>query len=236
MPDNAEAWPIGAENRIVEKLPDGSTVVLDTVTKTVHSINQAAAAAFEACRERQTVARLATAMQEILQSPVTEEMALEAVWELQRAGLIACSGSRPPEVAETSRRSVLKTAAAVAAPLVLSLTAAEQRAYALTGGSPPPPSINGDDSNTICSNVSNPQTLSIVGQNTHFKQGTSVVTFSLPWITVTNLTVTDATHLTVTVTTTLQSGSGSGTLNATVVTGSETVQGINVFYYDNICD
>src|SRR5271170_2750367 len=99
--DSLQVWQIGAENRLVEKLPDGSTAVFDTLTKTVHSINKTAAAAFEACRDKVTVPQLAAAMQEILGSPVTQEMALAAIYELERAGLVACS--RP---VSASRRSV----------------------------------------------------------------------------------------------------------------------------------
>jgi len=238
IPRTVEAWQIGSENRIVEKLPDGSTAVFDTLTKTVHSVNKTAAAAFEACREKRTVPQLATAMREILESPVTEEMALAAISELERAGLVACSGSKSPERGKASRRAMLKamgTAAATVAPVVLSLTSAEQRVYAQGAGSGPTPSINGDDSNTVCSNIAFAQTLFIVGQNTHFSQGSSVVTFSLPWITATTVTVVDATHITVAVTATFQPGPGSGTFNATVVTGSETVTGVNIFFYDNTC-
>jgi hypothetical protein len=233
-----EVWQTGSENRVVRTLPDGSTAVFDTLTKTVHSINRTAAAAFEACREKRTVPQLAAAMREILKAPVSEDMALAAISQLERAGLVACSGSRPPEREKASRRSVLKavgSAAAMAAPLVLSLSSAEQRAYAQGATSGPPPSINGDDSNTVCSNVAFPQTIYIVGVNTHFSQGSSIVTFSLPWISVTTVTVTDATHIKVAVTATLQPGSASGTFNATVVTGSETVTGVNIFFFANTC-
>jgi hypothetical protein len=238
IPPLFEVWQIGSENRVVDKLPDGSTAVFDTLTKTVHSINKTAAAAFEACREKRNLPQLATAMREILESPVTEETALAAISQLERAGLVACSGARPPEPGKTSRRSVLKavgSAAAMAAPLVLSLSSAEQRAYAQGSTSGPPPSINGDDSNTVCSNIAFPQTLFIVGVNTHFSQGSSIVTFSLPWIAVTTVTVVSATGIQVAVTATPQGGSASGTFNATVVTGSETVTGVNIFFYDNTC-
>ena len=235
IPDRPEVWQIGSENHVVEKLPDGSTAVLEISTGTVHSINQTAAAAFEACYERRTVPQVAAAMREILQSPVTEEMAIEAIEELERAGLVACSESRSSGDRGASRRSLLKavgTAAATAAPLVLSLSAAEQSAYAATVASGPAPSIDGDDSNTVCTNALFAQTLFIDGQNTHFSQGTSVVTFpGSAWLTVGTVTVTSTTSLSVQVTPGAGAPSGSGQFSAMVVTGAESVTGVNIFYY-----
>src|SRR5580700_990790 len=131
--DYLVVWQAGVENCVIEKLPDGSTAVFDTLTKTVHSINKTAAAAFEACRDKRTVPQVAAAMQETLNSTVTEEMAMAAISELERAGLVACSGPLSTKRGQASRRSVLKavgTVAATAAPLVLSLSSAEQSAYA----------------------------------------------------------------------------------------------------------
>jgi len=239
IPDNLEVWQVGSETRVVEKLPDGSTVVFDTLTKTVHSINQTAAAAFGACGDRQTVAQLATAMQEILELPVTEETALAAVYQLEGAGLVACSGSRPPERREASRRSMLRavgSAAAIAAPLVLSLSAAEQRAYAAIAISGPAPSLNADDSNGVCTDLSS-SGISIAGVNTHFSQGSSVVTFpGSPWLTADpgNVTVHSATYITVFVTVGAGAPSGSGTFSIQVVTGAETVTGVGLWVY-NVC-
>ena len=123
------------ERLIIEALADGSTAVFDTVSQTVHSLNASAAAAFEACREEKTAPQLAHAMEATLGQPVTEDLALAAVSELERAGLVACSGSRRPE--GSSRRSALSfvAAAAAALPVVLSLTVAEQKAYAGGAGS-----------------------------------------------------------------------------------------------------
>src|SRR5450432_433071 len=113
--DSLVVWQTGAANRLVEKLPDGSTAVFDRLTKTVHSVNKTASAALEACREKRTVPQLAMAMQEILGAAVTDEMALAAISELERAGLLACSGSRSTEGGQSSRRSVLKAVGASAA-------------------------------------------------------------------------------------------------------------------------
>ena len=240
IPGHLEVWQIATENHIIEKLPDGSTAVFDTLTKTVHSINKTATAAFEACREKRTVPQLAAAMWETLGSPVTEEMALAAVYELERVGLVACSGSAHEERLQASRRSMLRavgTAAATVAPLVLSLSSAEQSAYAAAAGSGTTAraSIDGDDSNTVCTDDESPQSVDIAGQNTHFSQGSSVVSFSVPWITITNVTVFNATSISVTFVVSGSPPSGSGTFGAGVVTGSESVIGVNIFGFGN-CD
>jgi hypothetical protein len=129
------------------------------------------------------------------------------------------------------------TAAATVAPLVLSLSSAEQSAYAATAGSGTTAraSIDGDDSNTVCTDIATPQSVNIAGQNTHFSQGSSVVSFSVPWLTITNVTVLDATDILVTFVVAASHPSGSGTFGAGVVTGSESVIGVNIFGFQN-CD
>ncbi len=60
--------------------------------------------------------------------------------------------------------------------------------------------------------------VALVGQNTHFVQGTSVANFGA-LITINSLTVTDATHASANIT--IQSGATIGARNVTVTTGSE---------------
>jgi hypothetical protein len=119
---------------VVERLPDGSTAVFDRATKTVHSLNASAAAAFEACREPKTVSELAHEMGQALSAPVTDAVALAAAGELEQAGLVVGTGVPQAEPERASRRAILK-AAGVALPVVLSLTAAEQQAHAATAAS-----------------------------------------------------------------------------------------------------
>jgi hypothetical protein len=117
-----------------EQLPDGSTVVVETATNTVHSLDPLAAAAFHA--SARTTDGIAREMGATLGRPVTENEALEAIVELERAGLVT-SSVRP----DATRRALLR-AAGIAIPAVLTLTAAEQRAQAFVSGSfsaPPPP-------------------------------------------------------------------------------------------------
>ncbi len=117
---------------IVEKLSDGTTAILDKDTKSVYSLNASAAAAFEACSNRASVAQVAEAMQRILGTPVTQEIALAAIAQLEEHRLV--TSTVPEDVAAiASRRSLLKKIGAVggaAVPVVLAMTAAEQRASA----------------------------------------------------------------------------------------------------------
>ncbi len=117
---------------IVEKLSDGTTAILDKNTKSVYSLNASAAAAFEACSNTASAAQIAKSMQAALGTPVTEEMALTALAQLEEHGLV--SSTVPEDVAAiASRRSLLKKIGAVggaAIPVVLAMTAAEQRASA----------------------------------------------------------------------------------------------------------
>lgn len=122
-----------AKGYILEVLPDGSRAMFDKVTNTVYALDASAAAAFEACQEPVTLSELMEAMRRSLGKAVTEEVAWEAVAELKRSGLVNSSGPTE-ELRSASRRALLK-AAGVAVPVVLSLTAAEQRVFALGAGS-----------------------------------------------------------------------------------------------------
>jgi hypothetical protein len=134
---------IGSVDLAVEKLPDGSTAIFDAVNKTVYSLNATAAVAWEACSGAASLAQILVAMQRSFNPTVTEEIALEAIFQLQEKGLVEIVA--PPPTSPT-RRSMVGTVGGVVAPLVLALTSAEQRAFAVGAGSgttttttPPPP-------------------------------------------------------------------------------------------------
>jgi hypothetical protein len=114
----------------IEKLPDGSAVIFDTLTKTVYSLNETAAAAWLACDGKPALAEVAVAMSKSLLRVVPEEVALEGLLQLQEKGLVQI------ETPSTgfSRRS-FATAAGIMAPVVLALTSSEQRAFAQAVGS-----------------------------------------------------------------------------------------------------
>lgn len=90
-----------SRNLIIEKMPDGSTAVFDVATQTLHSLNPPAAAALEAFRARKTLPELARIMAQALSSPVTEDLALAAAAELERAGLLVSEGIQPPSRFDT---------------------------------------------------------------------------------------------------------------------------------------
>jgi hypothetical protein len=120
-----------SEKLIIEKLPDGSTAIYDAGSKTVFSLNATAGAAWEACHGTTTLAGVVDAMQASYDPAVTDEIALEALSQLQEKGLLRISEA--PLL--PSRRSAVGIAAGVLVPVVLALTSMEQRAFALQAGS-----------------------------------------------------------------------------------------------------
>ncbi len=110
----------------VDKLPDGSMVIVDRKSETVFALNTTAGAAWDACSHPTTLAKVTQDMRRSFDARITEELALEAILQLQHQKLIATSGSSPT----ATRRAILATMSSIALPLVVSLTIAEQRAYA----------------------------------------------------------------------------------------------------------
>jgi Coenzyme PQQ synthesis protein D (PqqD) len=124
---------------VVNKLPDGSTVIVDAKNETVFALNATAGAAWDACSDPTTLSGVTERMQHSLDPDITEDLAQEAILRLQEQNLVKTSGSQP------SRRQFIATlGAAVALPLVVSLPMTEQRAYAAQAASKvtstPPPS------------------------------------------------------------------------------------------------
>ena len=111
---------------VVNHLPDGSRVIVDAKNETVFALNATAGAVWEACSSPTTLSKVAADMQRSCGPEVTEELAGEAILRLQEKNLVTTSGSSP----RATRREVLATLGAVALPLVVSLTLADQRAYA----------------------------------------------------------------------------------------------------------
>lgn len=125
-----------SESLVVNKLPDGSRVIVDAGNETMYALNATAGAAWDACSEPSTLSQVAANMERTLNSPVTEEMAELAVLELKDKKLV----DGPSVQAQPTRRQVFGTlGAALALPLVVTLTMGEQRAYAKNSWSPAPP-------------------------------------------------------------------------------------------------
>jgi hypothetical protein len=123
--------------RLSEILPDGSVVIYDPDTGTVMSLNPAAYAAYQCLSSPLSPGELRQALSRKLGTMVPEEVAEQAVTELEAAGLVRRAGA-PAAAVEESRRSVLQAfakASGYAIPAVLALKASEQRAFAQNSGS-----------------------------------------------------------------------------------------------------
>lgn len=124
---------------VVNNLPDGSRVIVDSGNERVLALNATAGAAWDACGRSTTLSEVTQEMQRTLDPRVTEELAAEAIQQLQEKNLVNTSGVQP------NRRQFIATLSAVALPLIASLPMTEQRAYAqqarsapVSPSSPPP--------------------------------------------------------------------------------------------------
>lgn len=224
-----------AKGYVPEKLPDGSSAIFDRATNAVYALNDTAAAAFDICQKPVTLAVLSDMMRQRLGPAVTVETALEAVAELERAGLVTSSGATQ-ELRNASRRQLLK-AAGVALPVVLSLTAAEQRVFAQGAGSGSGVASIASISETtvLCDDSYNGVT--ITGLNTHFTNS-SVVSSSPPMLMVSSVNVTSATSLTVNFYVGISGEDGfpvvssDSQLDIIVTTGSEVATGTGLVTYN----
>ena len=125
---------------VVNKLPDGSTVIVDAKNETVFALNATAGAAWDACSDPTTLSRVTESMQRSFGPEINEELAEEAILQLHDKNLVKTSGAS----SQATRREFLTTLSAIALPVVVSLSIADQRAYALVASSrprptPPPP-------------------------------------------------------------------------------------------------
>ena len=114
-------------NALVEnKLPDGSTILIDSANETVFALNATAGAAWDACSNPTTLVGVTKSMRGSLHSGISGELAEQAILELSARNLVATSGP----LARPTRRELFRTLGAVALPLVVSLTLADQQAHA----------------------------------------------------------------------------------------------------------
>jgi hypothetical protein len=112
------------EGLIVTDFKD-EILVYDTQVDKTHCLNQTAALAWRNCDGTRTVADIAQRMQAELNAPVETEMVWYALKQLDRNHLLQERVTLPAEMVTLSRRDFLKkvgAAAAVAAPIILSIT------------------------------------------------------------------------------------------------------------------
>lgn len=110
---------------VVNGLPDGSKVIVDSKSERVFALNATAGAAWDACGDPTTLSKVADNMRHSLAPEVTEELAEQAISKLEEQNLVTTSG-----FPKTTRRQALATLGAVALPLVVSMTLSDQRAFA----------------------------------------------------------------------------------------------------------
>jgi Coenzyme PQQ synthesis protein D (PqqD) len=117
---------VNSDALVVNQLPDGSRVMQDTTTDKLYALNPTAGAAWDACSDPTTLENVAQTMQRSFDPEITEEIAEEAILQLQDHNLVKTSES--PSLG--SRRRFLAAMGAAAVPLVVTLTVGDQRAYA----------------------------------------------------------------------------------------------------------
>jgi hypothetical protein len=116
---------------VIDPLPDGSRVIVDSENERILALNATAGAAWDACTNPTTLSGVTERMQSSLHPGITEELAEDAILQLQQKGLVKTSGPSP----QSTRREFIATMSTVALPLVVSLSVAEQRAYAASARS-----------------------------------------------------------------------------------------------------
>jgi hypothetical protein len=120
-----------SEALAVNKLPDGSYVIVDQVSDTVFALNAAAGAAWDACNHVTTLTLVTEEMKRSFDVRATEELAHEALAQLEAQNLVKMT----PSVPLSSRRSFIGQLGAAAVPIVIAMSATEQRAHAQTARS-----------------------------------------------------------------------------------------------------
>jgi hypothetical protein len=143
---------VNPEGLTENRLPDGSRILVDAHNEKVIALNATAGAAWEACSAPTTLAQVATDMQRTLTPDASEDLAADAIRQLEEQKLVRTSA---PEGTSSRRAFIGKMGAVAALPVVAALTMTEQRAYAHNSGSgnsgkhqppphkmPPPPPLH----------------------------------------------------------------------------------------------
>ena len=109
----------------MDTLPDGSKVIVDPNNETVFALNATAGVAWDACSRPTTLSKVTEEMRRSLDPNVSEDLALEAILQLQERKLVTTSAS----ASVATRRGILTAIGGIALPIVACLTLAEQRAH-----------------------------------------------------------------------------------------------------------
>ena len=126
---------INSSSLIENSMPDGSKVIIDQLGERVFALNPTAGAAWDACSKSTTISGITESMKSSIGAGVTEELAEQAVLELEQQNLVSGSKLLP----QHGRRQFLMGLGVVALPVVVSLTMGAQRAHAAVATSTTPP-------------------------------------------------------------------------------------------------
>lgn len=116
---------------LVDTLPDGSKVIINPTIETLFSLNATAGAVWDACSRPTTLSRVAEDMRRSFDAGITEELALEAIQQLQDYELVTTTGSS----CGVAKREVFAKFGAIALPRVVSLPIATNAQDTIDRGS-----------------------------------------------------------------------------------------------------
>ncbi len=112
---------------LVCKLGEEETIVYDLERRRAHCLNRTAALVWERCTDDMSLEGIKQRLQkELLSTPVTDEMVLLALKQLNRAHLLKGGADFPLKAAGLTRRTLIRRlgkAAAIGLPLVTSIVA-----------------------------------------------------------------------------------------------------------------
>lgn len=132
--------PLARKNGIfAENLPD-EVVLYDKTDDKVHCLSKTAAAVWENSDGSKTVDELTRAIKAKAGAPVDRKLVMQALGELEKAGLMEAGSGMVPEADLPSRREAVGKMVLAGSALVATIVAAAPKAHA---SDPPPPSTGG---------------------------------------------------------------------------------------------
>jgi len=124
-------------NIFVENLPE-EVVLYDKTNHKVHCLSRSAAAVWESCDGTRSADDLAHIVETKAGAPADRKLVLQALEELDKAGLLEIGGGTVMDARFTSRREAVGKIAMAGTALVATIVASAPAAHASTGGPWPP--------------------------------------------------------------------------------------------------
>jgi len=125
-------------NIFVENLPE-EVVLYDKTNNKVHCLSRTAAAVWESCDGTRSVDDLADTVDTKAGAAIDRTLVLEALQELDKAGLLEVGAGAASDARFTSRREAVGKIAMAGTALVATIVASAPAAHASHRPSPPPP-------------------------------------------------------------------------------------------------